>query len=170
MWLSFLLRKKTYVLFTALVFVYISLLHFNIPINMIKFQSASHRLKNMTALAWYANIVLIPPPPSPPPNCVVREVFAQPFTDDVKLHAAPAGFFPFLGRSQMLSITRSTHSNGSVGVFKFSGTICFQTLTYVPNCNGLDNHWPVCFWSDDMFLTGGGMHYKSCSKKPSESI
>jgi hypothetical protein len=27
----------------------------------------------------------------------------------------------------------------------------------------------VCIWSD-VFITGGGMHYKSCSKKPSETI
>ncbi len=112
---------------------------------------------------------MVPAPPRDP-SCVVREVYPQPFTDGVTLSVTPAGFFPFMRQtqSQMLSITPSNQS-GCVGVFKFSGTICLQTVPYAPVCNTLGNHWPICIWSD-VFLTNGGMHYQSCSKLRSETI
>jgi hypothetical protein len=107
---------------------------------------------------------------SPSPSCVVQELHPQPFLDGVTLSVAPAGFFPFMrqNRSQMLSITSSPQS-GCVGVFKFSGTICLQTLPYVHVCDTENNHGPVCIWSD-VFLTNGGMHYQSCSKMRSATI
>jgi hypothetical protein len=71
-------------------------------------------------------------------------------------------------QSQMLSITPSNQSV-CVGVFKFSGTVCLQTLPYAHICNTENNHGPVCIWSD-VFLTNGGMHYQSCSKMRSETI
>lgn len=106
------------------------------------------------------------------PSCVVPKLHPQPFSEGaaLSLSVAPAGFYPFLrqSRSQMLSITPSNQS-GYVGVFKFSGSICLQTLPYVRICDNENNHGPVCIWSD-VFLTNGGIHYHSCSKKPSARI
>ena len=70
-------------------------------------------------------------------------------------------------QAAVLSVTHSTKSQ-CVGVFKFSGTVCLQTLPFIGVGNG-NNHWPVCIWSD-LFLTNGLFHYHSCSKMPSTTI
>ena len=72
-------------------------------------------------------------------------------------------------QAAVLSITRSTKWPQCVGVFKFSGTICLQTLPFIPVGDTGNNHHPVCIWSD-LFLTNGLLHYRSCSKKPSATI
>jgi hypothetical protein len=71
------------------------------------------------------------------------------------------------GQAAVLSVAHSTKSQ-CVGVFKFSGTICLQTLPPIDVGNG-NNHLPVCIWSD-LFLTNGLFHYQSCSKMPSTTI
>jgi hypothetical protein len=70
-------------------------------------------------------------------------------------------------QAAVLSVAHSTKSQ-CVGVFKFSGTVCLQTLPFIDVGNG-NNHLPVCIWSD-LFLTNGLFHYHSCSKMPSTTI
>jgi capsular polysaccharide biosynthesis protein len=76
--------------------------------------------------------------------------------------------FSLRSRAAMLSFTRSS-SSGCVGVFKFSGTVCLQTLPYARVGDTSNFVGPVCIWSD-VFLTNGGLHYKCCYKMPSATI